>query len=389
MQQFTSLEYLYIEIANQTGLDKETYRDRIYWVKGNLNNLEDIQGKEPSCYEAAVLALRDVEAGLPTGAVVRLDAVSSGIQILSVLTNCIKGCMATGAINESIDNRPVAYTAVADKMSEILEQELPVEYDDIKDCVMQTVYGGKKTAKNLFTQRQLRAFNEACLEVAPGAFSILKLFISSWRKDKTYHAWFLPDGHYAYVPVIETTTADIITEELGPISTIVNEMTTKEYSVSLAANITQSVDAYLVRSVIRHCSYNPSEVNCKLIEINKLLDKGEFKEGNNLWDITMNIYDMNEWQLLKTKERLEILQEYKPFNIITVHDSYGCSPAHAHRLRKYYNMCLADLSNSPEQGEGNAILDSILYQVTGEEASIEVFPLLDKSLILENDYAIN
>ena len=79
-KQFTPLEYLYIEIANEYGKDKITYNQRIQWVKDHMDDLESLQvkAKEPSCYEAAVIALRDVQAGLPTGALVRLDAVSSG-----------------------------------------------------------------------------------------------------------------------------------------------------------------------------------------------------------------------------------------------------------------------------------------------------------------------
>lgn len=392
MKKFSSIEYLYIEIANRMGKDKLTYTKRINWVKKNLNKLESLKDKaeEPSCYEAAVIALRDVEAGLPTGGLVRLDAVSSGPQLLSVLTNCVTGCKATGAINKDTDVRPVAYKEVSERMQNILQQELPVEYDAIKKCVMQTIYGGKKTAKETFTPRQLKAFNQACLEVATGAFSLLNLFISSWQSDKTSHAWYLPDGHYCYVPVVVTDTLDILTEELGAVSAIINQLGTKDYSVSLAANITQSLDGYLARSVIRHCSYNVEETTNKLNQAKELLANKSFGLGSNLWDITMPLDNMNEWQLKRTIERLTILLEYKPFNIITVHDSFACGFNHAQRMRMYYNLCLSDLTNDPEQGDNcNAILDNIIYQITGEDSSIEVFPLLDKNLIKINDYSIN
>ena len=112
-------------------------------------------------------------------------------------------------------------------------------------------------------------------------------------------------------------------------------------------------------------------------------------KGSNLWDITMCPSTMNEWQLKKTKERLELLLSYQPFDVITVHDSYGCSPRHAQRMRMYYNLCLADLANDPEQGEGNAILNSILSELSGVQEEVEVFKLLNKELIVNNNYAIN
>lgn len=391
MLKFTSVEYLYIEIANMHGLDKETYKQRIDWVKSNIDSLEELksEAEEPSCYEAAVIALRDVQEGKPTGAVVRLDAVSSGPQILSVLTNCITGCKATGAINKEGEVRPVAYMEIFETMKSILgDNDVQIAYADIKKAVMQSVYGGKKFAKDSFTPRQHRAFTDACLTVATGAFSLLKVFIDAWNPNATSHSWTLPDGHVAYVPVINTETVDIETE-IGPVSAIITEQGTKEYSVSLAANITQSVDAYLVRSVIRHCSYDVKETKEKLELVNKLLEESVKPEGSNLWDITMCPSTMNEWQLRKTKERLELLLSYKPFDVITVHDSYACSPLHAQKLREYYNLCLADLANDPEQGEGNALLDSILSELSGVQEEIEVFPLLNKDLIVSNNYSIN
>lgn len=392
MLKFTPIEYLYIEIANMYGLDKKTYSQRIDWVKSNIDSLEEFKpkAKEPSCYEAAVIALRDVQAGKPTGAVVRLDAVSSGPQILSVLTNCISGCRATGAIDkEGEEERPVAYMEIFKTMKAILgDDKVQISYQDIKDAVMQSVYGGKKFARDVFTPRQYRAFNQACLEVATGAFSLLKLFIDAWNPNATSHSWTLPDGHVAYVPVINTETVDIETE-IGTVSAIITEQGTKDYSVSLAANITQSLDSYLVRSVIRHCSYNVKETKEKLELVNKLLTESVKTKGSNLWDITMCPSTMNEWQLIKTKERLQLLLSYKPFDVITVHDSYACSPLHAQKLREYYNLCLADLANDPEQGEGNAILNSILSELSGVQEEVEVFALLQKDLIVNNNYAIN
>mgnify|MGYP001552800247 FL=1 len=40
MRNFTGLEYLYIDIANQYGLDKENWDTRIHWTKDNEPDLE-------------------------------------------------------------------------------------------------------------------------------------------------------------------------------------------------------------------------------------------------------------------------------------------------------------------------------------------------------------
>lgn len=79
-QQFTPFEYLLIEAANNKGMDKVTYTQRIDWVRSNLDNLEDFYdiAKEPFLYKKAVKNIRDVQAGKPTGALVRFDSVNSG-----------------------------------------------------------------------------------------------------------------------------------------------------------------------------------------------------------------------------------------------------------------------------------------------------------------------
>lgn len=82
MQWFTPLEYLQIDIANQFGLDKQPFEDRIAWVEANENNLEDLepQAKKKTRYRyaVAVMAYREVQAGKPTGHRVGFDACSSG-----------------------------------------------------------------------------------------------------------------------------------------------------------------------------------------------------------------------------------------------------------------------------------------------------------------------
>ncbi len=80
MKTFNPMQYIAIDIANQYGLDKTNYEDRIQWVKTNLDKLEELtqDAEEPYLYYKAVRALRDSMNGIPTNHTVALDSASSG-----------------------------------------------------------------------------------------------------------------------------------------------------------------------------------------------------------------------------------------------------------------------------------------------------------------------
>ena len=106
MQLFTALEWIKIAIANAYGLDKQEYQYRLGWFNLNchtiLHNPEyyALEASEPMMFRKMCNAYQDVMLGKPTGALVGLDASTSGVQILSALTACYKGCVHTNLIND-------------------------------------------------------------------------------------------------------------------------------------------------------------------------------------------------------------------------------------------------------------------------------------------------
>lgn len=134
MQTYSPLEYLKIDIANQFGLDKKTFPQRIAWV----NSVKDLRGKiataeKPAQFLAAVLALEDAQAGIPTGHLVGLDACASGITILGILVGCHTTSANTGVIGQK---RMDMYAECTKAINTQLDEECFVPRSDVKQSQM-------------------------------------------------------------------------------------------------------------------------------------------------------------------------------------------------------------------------------------------------------------
>ena len=117
MQIFNPRQYLAIDIANQYGLDKESWDDRLQWVRDNHDVLEtfEMEADERFLFIKAVKALRSVEKGNVSNFIMGLDATASGYQIMACLSNCSKTGRAVNLVNTG--NREDLYTNVADTMN--------------------------------------------------------------------------------------------------------------------------------------------------------------------------------------------------------------------------------------------------------------------------------
>ena len=241
MKQFNPMQYLAIDIANQYGLDKENFEDRIQWVKGNVNYLEEYvnEAEEPILYAKAVKALRDAQAGKPIGHTVALDACSSGLQLMSAMMRCKSGASLTGLIDP--DARTDAYTLITEKLNATkLDSELSIPREDSKRALMTMLYGSSKVPEEVFGMN-VDMFYETVEEECNGAYTLLQILLDSWDKKALHHSWYLPDGHYAYCPVMGSKEKRINLSEWGytPVATV-KENTTLNFGLSNPANVIHS-----------------------------------------------------------------------------------------------------------------------------------------------------
>ena len=380
MKEFNPMQYIAIDISNCYGLDKLNYEDRIQWVKDNLDDLENLeyQAEEPFLYYKAVRALRAGMAGEAINHHVALDSVCSGLQLMSVVMRDINGCMLTGLIDP--DNRTDAYTLITDEMNRLMKldgiDELFVTRKQAKEAVMTGLYGSIAVPKRVFGETLLPYFNQALANKCPGAIKLLGVLRGSWNSETLQHSWYLPDGHYALVPIMETVEKRINIPEINYTPVVraqVNQA--KEKGISNIANVVHSLDAYVLRSLVRRCNYSKpvveqfmdmsksvvyKEVDTTLKGVQAYLDTkmADLSVLDAIDHKTIKHYPESQIQALRAI--CEQVLQHKPFELIVIHDSFACHPNNCNHMRRHYNEILAELSDS------NTIYD-ILGQLYGSE----------------------
>lgn len=112
---------------------------------------------------------------------------------------------------------------------------------------------------------ELHAFEDACHKVAPEAFKLMQDLIDAWQPMALEHSWYMPDAFAVKIKVMETVEKTLRIDELDDLAITVHLKENKgsKRGVALAANVVHSVDAYVLRTMQRRCSYDKQQVvNC-------------------------------------------------------------------------------------------------------------------------------
>lgn len=414
MTNYTPWQYMLIDLANAFGLDKKLFGERIEWAEANLYDLESFADKADSkpLYMKAVLAIRKVLSGKPTGHTVALDACCSGIQVMSALTGCVAGATNTGLVDPNV--RADAYGNLRGEMVDLLGSNVDVNRGDSKDALMTMMYGSKAKPKEIFgaDTPQLQAFYTAAEIIAPGATQLLRELLNSWRPYALFHAWKLPDGYDARVKVIEKKEARITVDELDRASFTyefyVNEGT--KSGLSNVANVIHSVDAYVLRCIQRRCDYNveaaktAGEAMRAELELRKQsLGFQSIKpadgqlgyyiqqyERSTMVDVVILPYITGGYDTMfmsvdhmeKLLTIIESMITHKPFHVITVHDEFRCSPNYMNFLRQHYINIFAEIADSE-------LLSDLLSQLHGTKGKAEKLSNNLGELIRGSNYALS
>lgn len=321
--------WLKIDLANTFGLDKETFDKRVAFIDKNIDDMLSnpdewiAKADEPLLFKIALESYQEgVVEGKPIGHIVRLDATTSGPQLMSTIMRDRQAMKHLNVIGDK--TRFDFYTLVAKETYKNSKDDPvwgkgKVNFKEIRSIVkkpiMTSFYNSKENPKEIFKEDSdaLSAFYDALDKYSKGALKLQEFINSCVDNQATFNAWHLPDGHYAYCPVEKLVKGKTIElHELGKHIKIKYEYTDNlpnPFDIrSLTPNVIHSIDAWICRTVI-----------------------------SNLSDIGI---------------------EVSP-----IHDSFGVHPNYCDDLRKAYRGCLARLYKEP-------IIDNIVSEITGEDIKV-------------------
>lgn len=412
MKTFTGWEYLLIDAANQFGKDKLTFEERIQWVNTHLHELEALisDAETKPLYIKSVMAIRKAQRGLPTGHLVGLDACCSGIQVMSALTGCVSGAESTGMVDPNV--RADAYSRATKEMEKILGNVMNVSRADAKKALMTSFYGSKLQPKEIFGEDtpELSAFYQAAHIIAPGAWELLQDLLASWQPYALSHQWKLPDGYDAKVKVMKKKKARIEIDELGH-ATFSYEFYENEGAkngLSNVANMTHSMDAWILRSMHRRLNYDLDLVKDvdQLIEMElikramtnvdwiphqptgKVLYYVQQYERSTLADAVIlphldddAVGSLSTEHLQALAKIVQGMLQHPPFELVTVHDEFKAHANNMNQVRWMYREIMAEIADSN-------VLDDLLSQITGVPGTFNKLSFNLADQIRKSNYAL-
>lgn len=308
MQQFNPMQYMAIDVANCLGMDKLLWDERIQFVKDNISCLEYLIPENPKEKYLAVKAVKNfrlAQKGIPVNHIMALDSTNSGVQIMSLLTLDSFSASACNLIFTG--KREDLYQSVLNQLKGV-----KLSRQQIKEVIIPMLYGSKMAPSEAFGEgtKQERAFIAAVEAAVPALSDCRDIITDCWDSDAKFHSWVLPDGHTAYCPVLESFDYKVEAEELSERFTFVQkEVEPSTNSTSLLANVIHSLDAYIVREMVRRL----------------------YKLGIQLG---------------------------------VIHDSFWASPIHMQVVRETYLQILVEMVHMD-------LLNDIVFQLTGEKDTIE------------------
>jgi hypothetical protein len=296
-------------------------------------------------------------------------------------------------------------------METILGGAVNVSRKDAKQALMTSFYGSKAQPKEIFGEDtpEFSAFYQAAHIVAPGAWELLQDLLASWQPYALSHEWKLPDGFDARVKVMKKKKARIEIDELGH-ATFSYEFYENEGAkngLSNVANLTHSMDAWILRSMHRRLNYDLEMAQSvdHLIEV-ELLKRSmgrAFVDGvlspkvqyyiaqwerSTLADAVI-LPHLDEYSITCLQdEHLQALAkivqgtlQHPPFELVTVHDEFKAHANNMNQVRWMYREIMAEIADSN-------VIDDLLSQITGVPGTFNKLSFNLADQIRKSEYAL-
>lgn len=399
MQTFTGLQYLQIDIASNFGLDKLDWDERLTWTQTHERELEDLvkKAESPAMYHASVQAYRKTQKGQPTGYAISLDAASSGLQLLALLTGCESSARLCGVV--STGHREDAYTVIYKAMCAEIGDSAKIQRSDCKKAIMTSLYSSTAEPRRVFGEGELlRIFYRTMEVMAPGAWALNQALKELWQADALSHDWVLPDNFHAHVKVMKSVTDYVQFQNTPvPVTHQINEGTRE--GRALGPNVIHSVDGMIVREMHRRCYFDEDMLGSLIwlldhqskFEGNKITRKKD-KLVQRLWELyqasgflSARILDQLDKENIglvdpEVIKKLVLSLPKKSFPVISIHDCFRCHPNYGNDLRNQYRTILAEVADS-------TLLTFIASQIVGRYLPATKLGEIG-TLVRQSDYAL-
>jgi len=178
--------------------------------------------------------------------------------------------------------------------------------------------------------------------------------------------------------------------------------------LSNVANMVHSIDGYILRCMYRRCSYDLEMVTeaARVIEIELIERSLGAKQRTSPWSNKTSYYieqynrssladvvilpylctnvigALSTRHLVALAAIIEGMLQYKPFDLITVHDSFGSLAGNVNWVRWQYKEILAEIADSN-------VLDDLLSQINGKKGTFKKLSTGLGTLIRGSNYALS
>ncbi len=398
-QTFTGKEYLKIDIANNFGLDKEDWDVRIKWFDDNEPDLDALirKAKEPALYYAGVQAWKRTVSGKPSSYPISLDATSSGIQFLAVLTGDKKAAALCNVVDTG--HREDAYTGLYNSMLMKTGGKAMVSRDDTKQAIMTAFYSSTAVPKQVFGEGELlNIFYETMKSEAPGAWELTETMLGIWDNTAYVNQWVMPDNFHVKIKVMGTSSEHIRFRD-EPFEVAFSENKPIDNGRSLGANLVHSIDGMVVREITSRCHFNPDHVKSITRWLNEV--RGGTSTSRDIDKIVMRIAELHKDSGFLSARVLQYVDaanmghldqnalrslvqslSAKPFQVLSIHDCFRVLPNYGNDLRLQYNTLLTELAKSD-------LLSFLLSQIIGRYITVDKLDPKMYEEIMDANYALS
>lgn len=421
MLNLTAFEYSLKTLANLCfdGSDKEPIELQVALGKKLLPHTESLatlKGAMEWCKERGIKSGSTLRGIMATANVINkgesplipLDTSSSQSLIISVITRDNKG------IKEFFGTRDI-YTQVANYLKERFPNLRDTPRKVFKKAFMAWGYGGSSHFKQLL---EVKDEELDCImrDMAKklnflGIYIFRQVCLDAWS-DKIQYQWTLPDdymvnwvitqdtfardwqGNYVYPANKVNLELDGLKKQIDCRWAKVGTRSPKESGTrSIGANAIHSLDAYLMREMVRRCKKSFNYESLEGIEIGELNTKDIM--ATNLYYaykstgmVSMEIMNHLNYGDVLPEDYYNAIQEVlaklpeEGFTVRPIHDEFACLASHANEMKAQFNMLIGELYNSDMLGYFNYVFDLKEFKRGTYDKDIY-------SSILDSDYLLS